>query len=72
MAWPNTTRKTTYGPNASQNTDGPRGDGHLISTDFLIVGAGPAGAGLASFLGSHGNPHHPRIHLAKLTPLPQA
>lgn len=27
---------------------------HAIDTEFLIVGAGPAGAALACFLGSHG------------------
>jgi hypothetical protein len=27
---------------------------HAVDTEFLIVGAGPAGAALACFLGSHG------------------
>lgn len=36
------------------------GDSHseastTISTDILIIGAGPAGASLACFLASHGN-----------------
>lgn len=28
--------------------------GAMLKTDFLIVGAGPAGASLACFLGAHG------------------
>jgi hypothetical protein len=29
-------------------------EGHAVDTEFLIVGAGPAGASLACFLGSYG------------------
>ena len=29
-----------------------------IRTEFLIVGAGPAGAGLGSFLGQNGTPRY--------------
>lgn len=32
----------------------------LIKTDLLIVGAGPAGASLACFLGQHGQPQNDR------------
>jgi hypothetical protein len=32
-----------------------------IKTDFLIVGTGPAGAGLACFLSSNGNPPWRRV-----------
>ncbi|KAJ5675027.1 FAD binding domain-containing protein [Penicillium maclennaniae] len=31
-----------------------QGSDHVVDTEFLIVGAGPAGAALACFLGSHG------------------
>lgn len=31
---------------------------HVVDTEFLIVGAGPAGAALACFLGSHGEYLH--------------
>lgn len=31
-----------------------QGSDHAVDTEFLIVGAGPAGAALACFLGSHG------------------
>jgi hypothetical protein len=30
------------------------GDGPVVETEFLVVGCGPAGAGLACFLASHG------------------
>lgn len=33
-----------------------------IDTEFLIVGAGPAGAALACFLGSYGRPMHFKCH----------
>ena len=29
-------------------------DSNIVETDLLVVGAGPAGAGLACFLASHG------------------
>lgn len=32
-------------------------DSH-VQTDFLIVGAGPAGAALAAFLGQNGKENH--------------
>lgn len=33
--------------------------GNIIETEFLIVGAGPAGASLACFLAYHGIYSHP-------------
>lgn len=39
--------------NGQQNGSSPIEDSQLETT-FLIVGAGPAGASLACFLGSHG------------------
>ena len=38
------------GENARTNSSG------IVETDLFIVGAGPAGAGLACFLGSYGKP----------------
>ena len=39
--------------NARRNCSARLSD-HAVDTEFLIVGAGPAGAALACFLGSHG------------------
>ncbi|PLB47300.1 FAD-binding monooxygenase [Aspergillus steynii IBT 23096] len=36
------------------NANGSADSCHAVDTEFLIVGAGPAGAALACFLGSHG------------------
>ncbi|KAJ6124657.1 Monooxygenase FAD-binding [Penicillium samsonianum] len=41
-------------PCAAQVTHSDQVKDHAIDTEFLIVGAGPAGAALACFLGSHG------------------
>lgn len=38
----------------AQATHSDAAKDHVIDTEFLIVGAGPAGASLACFLGSHG------------------
>ena len=38
---------------ASRSCSAPVSD-HAVDTEFLIVGAGPAGAALACFLGSYG------------------
>ena len=42
---------------------------HAVDTEFLIVGAGPAGAALACFLGSHGMYLHLRAGLLVRTGL---
>jgi hypothetical protein len=34
----------------------PQDEACLVTTDLLIIGAGPAGASLACFLAQHGNP----------------
>lgn len=41
-------------PNTAQVTHSDQVEDHAVDTEFLIVGAGPAGAALACFLGSHG------------------
>jgi hypothetical protein len=38
----------------AQATNSDKVEDHGLDTEFLIVGAGPAGAALACFLGSHG------------------
>lgn len=40
--------------NTAQHTYSNQVEDHAIDTEFLIVGAGPAGAALACFLGSYG------------------
>lgn len=32
------------------------GDLHVVETDFLVVGVGPAGSSMAAFLGQNGKP----------------
>jgi 3-(3-hydroxy-phenyl)propionate hydroxylase len=39
---------------ADDAKDGAGGNGHVLTTDVLIVGAGPVGLTLANFLGMHG------------------
>lgn len=39
---------------SAQPNNSAQVEDHAIDTEFLIVGAGPAGAALACFLGSHG------------------
>ncbi|PNY24210.1 2,4-dichlorophenol 6-monooxygenase [Tolypocladium capitatum] len=41
-------------PSAAQQNQAQEAQGSLVDTEFLIVGAGPAGASLACFLASHG------------------
>ncbi|KAL4889565.1 FAD binding domain-containing protein [Aspergillus ambiguus] len=41
-------------PVNAQGNGSPHDSYHAVDTEFLIVGAGPAGAALACFLGSHG------------------
>ncbi|KAJ5544734.1 hypothetical protein N7535_006881 [Penicillium sp. DV-2018c] len=44
----------TINSNSSEDTRPSGFESHAVDTEFLIVGAGPAGASLACFLGSHG------------------
>lgn len=39
---------------SAQPNNSAQVDDHVVDTEFLIVGAGPAGASLACFLGSYG------------------
>src|SRR5699024_5676550 len=41
-------------PNGQTHHEITTGGDSTINTEFLIIGAGPAGAALACFLGSHG------------------
>lgn len=47
------THATNGMESSAQHSPAPVED-HAVDTEFLIVGAGPAGAALACFLGSHG------------------
>ncbi|KAJ5486580.1 hypothetical protein N7530_000880 [Penicillium desertorum] len=67
-------------PTTAQSTDSDKVEDHGVDTEFLIVGAGPAGAALACFLGSHGlkgimissapgTANTPRVHITNMAAL---
>ncbi|KAJ5464808.1 FAD binding domain-containing protein [Penicillium daleae] len=66
----------------AERSHSPKGLEHGVDTEFLIAGAGPAGASLACFLGSHGlkgimissapgTANTPRAHITNMAALGQ-